>query len=71
MGETRGGGLPRNSQQNWELCQISKKYEKRGAKWLFYPIFVQILAEYVLFVTIINIYFDMGGHLDGGRLRIP
>ena len=48
-----GGGLAGKSRQNLEGAQISEECEKRGVKCLFYPLFGQKLAEFVLFLTTI------------------
>ena len=50
MGE--GGHMGGRARVQWSNKQ---NYEWIGTKGLFYPIFVQTLAEYALFVTIIDI----------------
>ena len=50
------GGLARDSRQNSEVSQISKKKcKKRGLKWLSCTLFGEKLAKYVL---IVNDYID-------------
>ena len=51
MGGDTWGGLARDSRQNLEVSQISKKnVKKRGLKWLSCTLFGEKLAKYVLIV---------------------
>ena len=58
---SEGGDWCANCDKIWRGQTKARNMNKKGVKWLFYPLFGKKLAEFVLFLmTIIYIFNSMG-----------